>query len=58
MTPNLQYPKAGNDGGNGEKGKKYAVALGDCPGGPIDPWCEVEEAEKGHAFDEMWGVRK
>jgi len=26
----------------------HPVALGDCPGGPIEPWCEVEEPEKGN----------
>ena len=34
------------------------VAHGDCPGGPIDrDGVEVEEAGKGHAFDEMWGIK-
>jgi hypothetical protein len=37
----------------------HPVALGDCPGGPLDrDGVEVEEGNKGHAFDEMWGVRK
>lgn len=34
------------------------VALGDWPGGPIDrDGIEVDEAEKGHCFDEMWGIK-
>lgn len=31
----------------------------DAPGGPLDRnGVEVEVAEKGHAFDEMWRARK
>jgi len=30
----------------------------DHPGGPIDrDGVELDEPEKGHAFDEMWGVK-
>ncbi len=37
----------------------HPVALGDAPGGPIDrDGVEVEEGNKGHAFDEMWGLTK
>jgi len=41
-----------------EKGRPtYPVDHGDHPGGPLDRGgVEVEEGNKGHAFDEMWGI--
>ena len=34
------------------------VALGDCPGGPLDhDGVELDDPEKGHCFDEMWGIK-
>jgi len=37
----------------------HRVAHMDAPGGPLDRGgVTVEDAEKGHAFDEMWGVTK
>lgn len=39
-----------------ESGK---IAHLDHPGGPLDTdGVEVEEGNKGHAFDEMWGLTK
>lgn len=42
-----------------EKGSPtYQVNHGDCPGGPMERWdVEVDEPEKGHCFDEMWGLK-
>lgn len=40
-------------------GGSYPVAHMDSPGGPLERnGVEVEEADKGHAFDEMWGITK
>ncbi len=38
--------------------ENYRVDIGDCPGGPMERWdVEVDEPEKGHCFDEMWGLK-
>lgn len=36
-----------------------SVCHGDWPGGPLDRCgVEVDDAEKCHCFDEMWGIKK
>jgi hypothetical protein len=36
----------------------FKVSLGDCPGGSLEHGdVTVEDTEKGHCFDEMWGIK-
>lgn len=38
---------------------EYMMGHMDCPAPVLDHGdVEVEEPEKGHAFDEMWGITK
>lgn len=58
MQPKCQ-PDLTEKNTQAEKFRPTPIAHIDCPGGPLErDGVEVEEAEKGHAFDEMWGVRK
>ena len=41
---------SGNCKDNRQKQGDFTVAIGDCPGGPLDPWLEVEEADKGQGM--------
>lgn len=38
--------------------REMHIGHGDCPNGPLDRSdIEVEAANKGHAFDELWGLK-
>lgn len=66
MSENIVPYRAGNGAQVDETKSETAnrkegrhVAHMDAPGGPIDrDGVELEEAGKGHAFDEMWGITK
>lgn len=46
MQPKCQ-PDLTEKNTQAEKFRPTPIAHMDAPGGPIDPWCEVEEADKG-----------
>ena len=47
MQRSTQGNKSGICNSARENDREYGVDHGDFPGGPIEPWCEVEEAGKG-----------